>query len=190
METRPKRAPTRLLASLTVMLLGASTLIAMPGQAEVTASAEHGFISSHELVLEATPEEVWQALTGGVADWWDSAHSHSGDAANFTLDAVAGGCFCEALPEGGSVMHMQVVYAAPGRLLRLSGGLGPLQGMGVSGAMSFSLEAAEGERTLLRYLYVVSGYAPGGLAGLAEPVDAVQHGQLQRLAAYLVGKRL
>jgi hypothetical protein len=40
-------------------------------------------------------------------------------------------------------------------------------------------------RTRLDYRYVVSGFAPGGLVGLAEPVDQVQLGQLERLAAYL-----
>ncbi len=154
-------------------------------QAEVIAAADGGFISRHELVLEATPADTWTALTGEVARWWDPAHSYSGLAANFSLDARAGGCFCEALPDGGSVMHLQVVFAAPGRLLRLSGGLGPLQGMGVSGAMTFALEALGDRRTTLSYEYVVSGYAPDGLAGLAGPVDAVQLGQLERLAAYL-----
>ncbi len=160
-------------------------LMVAPVAAEVTAAAENGFISSHELTLEAEPLVAWQALTAQVAYWWNPAHSHSGDAANFALDATAGGCFCEALPDGGSVMHMQVVYAAPGKLLRLSGGLGPLQGMGVAGAMTFSLEPTEDGRTLLRYRYVVSGYVPGGLASLAEPVDSVQGGQLERLAEFL-----
>ncbi len=54
-------------------------------------------------------------------------------------------------------MPMQVVYAAPGKTLRLSGGLGPLQGMGVTGAMTFTLEPAADGRTLLRYQYVVLG---------------------------------
>jgi hypothetical protein len=170
-------------------LVGAALVLPMtaPAAAEVIAAADHGFISSHEIVLEAEPLVAWQALTD-VGLWWDASHSHSGDAANLSLDAIAGGCFCESLPNGGSVMHMQVVYAAPGKLLRLSGGLGPLQGMGVSGAMTFTLEPTDGAHTLLHYRYVVSGFLPGGLAGFAEPVDAVQHGQLMRLAGFLSGE--
>lgn len=158
-----------------------------PLQAEVTAAADGGFISRHTLTLEASPTVVWRALTDEVSRWWDPAHSYSGDAGNFSLDARAGGCFCEALAGGGSVMHLQVVFAEPDRLLRMSGGLGPLQGLGVSGAMTFELEPAPAGRTVLRYQYVVSGFLPDGLAGLAEPVDSVQLGQLERLARYLAG---
>ena len=174
--------------SLLVTVLLALLLSPAIPRAEVTAASENGFVSRHVLTLEATPAETWMALTAQVAHWWDPAHSHSGDATNFSMEARAGGCFCEALPDGGSVMHMQVVFAAPGKLLRLSGGLGPLQGMGVSGAMTFALEAADEGRTTLRYQYVVAGYAPGGLAELAGPVDAVQLGQLERLAAYLAAR--
>ena len=173
--------PTRWLAVLALLQSAAV-------EAEVVASDTDGFVSEHVLVLQAPPARAYAALTSEIAGWWDPAHSYSGVAANFSLDARAGGCFCEALPDGGSVMHMQVVYAGPGELLRLEGGLGPLQGMGVSGAMSFGLEAMGEGQTRLTYRYVVSGYSPDGpdgLAGLAEPVDQVQLGQLQRLAAYL-----
>jgi len=86
-------------------------------------------------------------------------------------------------PSGGSVRHMQVVFADPGKQLRLSGGLGPLQAMGVAGSMSFVL-IAQGEGTRLMYRYEVGGYTTGGLAALAGPVDQVQLGQLNRLKAY------
>jgi len=87
-------------------------------------------------------------------------------------------------PSGGSVRHMQVVFADPGKQLRLSGGLGPLQAMGVAGSMSFVL-IAQGEGTRLMYRYEVGGYTAGGLAALAGPVDQVQLGQLNRLKAYV-----
>jgi hypothetical protein len=58
--------------------------------------------------------------------------------------------------------------------------------MAVLGSMEFRLVPEEGSRTRLEYRYVVSGYLPGrGLETLAEPVDRVQHGQLERLAGYL-----
>ena len=151
----------------------------------MTSVADSGFVSEHELTLNGSPDRVFAALTDEVFAWWDASHSYSGVAANFSLDARAGGCFCEALPDGGSVEHMRVVFAQPGRQLRMQGGLGPLQAMAIHGSMVFSLEAIESDRTLLRYSYSVSGYLPGGLAGLAQPVDQVQLGQLQRLAAYL-----
>ena len=52
------------------------------------------------------------------------------DAKNLSIDARPGGCFCEKLPNGGGVEHARVVYVAPREVLRLSGALGPLQGVG------------------------------------------------------------
>ena len=94
---------------------------------------------------------------------------------------MQGGCWCESLPDGGFVRHLDVLYAAPGRALRLQGGLGPLQGMGVSGAMTFVLKA-EGATTRIVVDYVVSGYAAGGLEKVAVGVDAVLGEQLASLA--------
>lgn len=169
------------LVRLSIVLL---ILVAGGAGAQVTAVSERGFVSEHRILLDASVEEAFAALTSGIHLWWDGDHSYSGDAGNFYLEAKANGCFCEKLAGGGSVMHMQVAFVEPGRRLRLLGGLGPLQGMGVSGSMDFALEPAE-NGTVLRYRYVVHGYAPEGLEALAGPVDSVQLGQLQRLAAYL-----
>ena len=160
-------------------------LAIVPVQAEVVAVGERGFISEHRIELQATPAEAYTALTSKVSAWWDAAHSYSGEASNFSLDARAGGCFCEALPNGGSVEHMRVVFAQPGHLLRMQGGLGPLQAMAVQGTMEFRFVPGAAGRTLLEYRYSVSGFTPAGLAPLAEPVDRVQLGQIERLAAYL-----
>lgn len=156
-----------------------------PLLAEVTAKSAAGFVSVHRLELAAAPERAYEALTREVAQWWNAEHSYSGEAANFTLDARPGGCFCEALP-GGGVEHMRVVHAAPGQRLYLSGGLGPLQALGASGTMSFRLEPSS-TGTTLHYRYAVSGFAESGLEALADPVDQVQLEQLQRLQRYLDG---
>lgn len=166
------------LSVLAVALLGGGA------QAAVTEVSAAGFVIAHELELPGEPARVYAAITD-VSAWWDAAHSYSGEAGNFTLDPRAGGCFCEALPDGGSVEHMRVLFAAPGTLLRLSGGLGPLQGLGAGGVMDFALSPADDGHTTLRFRYTVSGYVPGGLEDMAGPVDGVLGGQLARLAAYL-----
>ncbi len=156
--------------------------------AKITAASAHGFISEHQIDLpEITPHEAYQALTRDVSLWWDASHSYSGEARNFSIDARAGGCFCEQMPAGGSVEHMRVVYAEPGKLLRMSGGLGPLQAEAVRGSMSFAFEAWEGG-TRLNYRYAVSGYLPGGVNTWAEAVDQVQLGQLERLRTFLAAE--
>jgi hypothetical protein len=72
------------------------------------------------------------------------------------------GCFCERLKDGGSVQHLQVVYAAPGEGLRLRGALGPLQTEGVDGTLSWTLKPVEGG-TSLTQSYVVGGYIRSGM---------------------------
>jgi len=161
----------------------AVTALAGAARAEVVAEARNGFVVAHQMRLEATPELAYQALVD-VGAWWDVAHSYSGVAGNLTLDARAGGCFCERLADGGSVEHLRVVAAFPGKMLRMVGGLGPLQGMGATGAMEFAF-SADGAGTRLDFRYTVSGFAPDGLGAVAEPVDAVLKGQLARLAAHL-----
>lgn len=154
-------------------------------EAELEAQDSSGFISTHQLRLAANPKQAYRALTREVHHWWDAAHSFSGRAKNLRLEAKAGGCFCERLEFGGSVEHMRVVFAQPGKLLRLSGGLGPLQGLGVVGVMDFALTPV-GDETVLSYRYSVSGANFVGLEALAKPVDQVQLGQLHRLQRYLL----
>jgi hypothetical protein len=153
------------------------------GWTEVTASGPSGFSLKTEITVAGTPADTFNRFIQ-IGRWWDPAHTYSGDAANMALTAKPGGCFCETLPGGGFVKHMDVVYAAPGKSLRLVGGLGPLQRMGASGALSFDFEA-EGANTRLTATYVVSGFAPGpGLAPLATPVDGVLGEQLTRLKRF------
>ena len=157
--------------------------------AEVTSVGQQGFISEHVLTLHGSPTRAYQALTAGIHLWWDADHSYSGKAGNFSLAARAGGCFCEKLDNGGSVEHMRVVFAQPAKTLRLIGGLGPLQEMGASGAMTFSLTKSDDDTTELYYRYAVSGFSTSGWNEMAKAVDQVQLGQLLRLQNYLATEK-
>ena len=157
-------------------------LAALVANAEVTQVDARYFVSEHRIPISASPGKVWRALTEDVAQWWDATHSYSGNAENFHLEARAGGCFCE-IYESGSIEHMRVVLARTNLELRMHGGLGPLQSMGVAGAMTFALEKTE-TGTLLNYKYAVTGAGGEALAGA---VDRVQLGQLQRLQRYAEG---
>jgi len=157
----------------------------IPVHADVITISDGGFVSKHDIEIAATPEQTYQAMTSDVHRWWNAEHSYSGKAENFSLDARAGGCFCERLDNGGSVEHMHVVFANPGKMLRMTGGLGPLQQMPVMGVMTFSFSPAESGHTLLHYSYTVAGDAAQGLKDLAGPVDQVQLGQLMRLKGFI-----
>jgi uncharacterized protein YndB with AHSA1/START domain len=157
-----------------------------PVSAEVKSVAPNGFEVASAAMITAAPDRVYAAL-GEIGRWWDSSHTFSRDAANLSLELRAGGCFCERLKDGGSVQHMEVVYAAPGAALRLRGALGPLQMEGVDGTLSWTLKPGEGG-TNVTLSYVVGGYIRAGMEQWAPRVDRVLDEQLQRLKSFVEGK--
>ena len=153
-------------------------LAIIPASAEVMDSAANGFTVKTTLQIQASPDKVYGRLIQ-VGDWWNSAHTFSGSAKNLSIEEKPGGCFCEKLPNGGA-RHMEVVFIAPGKRLVLSGGLGPLQSIGATGAMSIDLAGAEGG-TKLQVTYAVTGYLAAGMNTFAAPVDSVLLEQFTRL---------
>jgi hypothetical protein len=123
-------------------------------------------------------------MTGEIGNWWNMDHSYSRDGKNMTIDARPGGCFCEKLANGGGVQHMSVVFASPGSTLRMLGGLGPLQGSGVAGSMTWRFTAAP-PGTRIEVSYSVGGYFQGGLDKIAAPVNSVLGEQVTRLRSYI-----
>jgi uncharacterized protein YndB with AHSA1/START domain len=160
----------------------AGALIAAPAAAEVKSATDTEFELVITETVKAPPETLWTTLTA-PSRWWNKDHSWSGDAANFALDPKAGGCFCEALPKGGSVEHARVIFAQPGAMLRLSGGLGPLQSFPVTGVLTFTLKPAPGGASALEVRYAVAGRIgmPGGTAQIAPLVDKVLTQQVSGL---------
>ena len=146
-----------------------------------------GFFKIRSVVLvDLSPATAWRTLVR-VPAWWDSAHTWSGAARNLSLEARAGGCFCEKLANGGSVQHARVVFAQPGQLLRLDGALGPLQEMPVTGLLTYSL-APDGPGTRITMTYAVAGALTLDSAELAPLVDQVMTSQLERLRNYANSK--
>jgi len=152
--------------------------------AAVVDKSPGGFLVSHTATVGATPGQVYTAIVDGVGKWWDSSHTFSGDSKNLSITAKAGGCFCERLPPDGSAQHMTVIHAAPGKLLRMSGALGPMQPSGIVGTLTFELKA-DGANTQINMTYSAGGYFPGGIESLAGPVDQVLGAQLALLKKYL-----
>ena len=167
--------------------IGVAVLLAVScssAVAEVKDSAANGFTIATTFTAKGTPDEVYRKITN-VGDWWNPEHTYSRNAHNLTLDARAGGCWCEKLPRlNGSVAHMKVATAWPGVLLVLTGGLGPLQQMGVSGAMTFKLSPAD-RGTKVEFTYAVTGYTPHGMNALAPVVDGVLMNAMSRLQSYI-----
>lgn len=168
--------------------LVAGALMSVPGAAaaDVVAASEAGLEVRETATIAAPPARVWATLVT-PARWWDKAHTWGGDAGALSLDARPGGCFCERLSGGGGVEHLRVVYVAPGKLLRMTGGLGPFQGDAVAGVMTVELRG-EGAGTVVVLSYSVAGRRTGGFAALAPGVDGVLAGQVARLKVAAAGR--
>lgn len=171
-----------------------AAFVAQPVHAEVTGLTEAGFVSRNEVTVPASPGDAWLE-TVAINRWWSGDHTYSGDSANLYLDAQATGCFCEKLPVAkdappgqrmGSIEHAHVVYADPvRRVLRMTGGLGPLQGEAVHATLTITFKPATDGGTTIIWNYVVGGYARMKLADVAPLVDKVLGEQVQRLGARL-----
>jgi uncharacterized protein YndB with AHSA1/START domain len=167
-------------------MLGALAFAATLGttaQAAVSDLAPGGFALAETVHIAAPRDKVYAALIE-PARWWSSNHSFSGNAANFTLDARAGGCWCETLPNGGSAQHLIVVYVAPGETLRLRGAIGPFQSFAVESVMTWTLKDS-GQGTDLTLTYLVGGYMKGGFENISKVADGVFAEQASRLQHFV-----
>ena len=183
-------AHSRVLSMMPTALLLAG-LFAPSAVADVQKNEAHGFVSVHEVEIAAPPERVWEALVEEVDEWWDPAHTYSGDAGNMEFVKEFGGhaIWLWEWWDKNHVRHMDVDLSLPPKTLRLRGALGPLQPLAVVGSMTFNLaEATESvsgngsQKTRLAYRYVVQGPA---LRDWAEPVDRVMGEQLDRLRRHV-----
>lgn len=168
---------------LAAPILALALLAGGAARAEVVDAQPNGFAVKRSVVVAKPASEVWAALVQ-PSKWWSSDHTWSGSAANLSLGAAPGACFCEKMPNGGAVLHMTVVNAQPGKQLTLFGGLGPLQFSGASGHFVWMLAEADG-KTTLTWSYDAGGYMRGGLDKIAPVVDQVLAQQQDRLKAYV-----
>lgn len=160
-----------------------ASAVSIPARAAVSDSSAYGFSVVESAHISAPPNKVYTSLIT-PSQWWSSKHTFSKDAGNLTLAATAGGCWCEKTANGGSVQHLVFVNVAPDKTLVMRGALGPLQGLGVDGAMTISLKATP-DGTDLSLTYNVGGYLKGDLASWATPVDTVLGEQVARLKSYI-----
>ena len=165
-----------------LLLAGAvlASAIAVPAHAEVKASAPDGLVLQYKGQVPLVRAETWKRLVA-LGSWWSDAHTYSGSASNMTIDPMAGGCWCETWP-GGEIEHGRVVLAMPDQMLRLSAALGPLQDLGVTGALTVTLEDGPAASTTgITWDYKVVGSSLSNLTPIAKLVDGVMQEQFDRL---------
>jgi uncharacterized protein YndB with AHSA1/START domain len=167
---------TRILQAAAVLTI--AFLFVPAAHPKVLSQSATGFMITQEADVAVDPKAAYDAFVQ-IGRWWNDSHSFSGAARNISIEPKAGGCWCEALPNGGSVRHMTVIHANPGALLVFNGGLGPLQFMGVAGSMKVSFKARD-NGTHVAIVYAVGGYDPDNFKEISKGVDAVLGEQMKR----------
>ena len=160
-------------------------MLVMPATAEVLDAAANGFTVRYSVSVNADRRTVYDAAVDNIGQWWSSDHTMSGNAAALYLTTTLPGCFCEALGGDAGFVHMTISWVSPGEVIRLTGGLGPLGLMGVSGNMTWEFEEDEAGGTVLTLEYAVGGYMDGGLDAVAPAVDGVLSEAMNRLKSFV-----
>jgi uncharacterized protein YndB with AHSA1/START domain len=169
--------------SIPIVAACLSMLGCIDAQARVIDSRANGFTIENVITVPVDADDAWKALIKDVDKWWPKSHSWFGAEGKFRIDPHAGGCFCEIAGKRES-LHMTVTYVDPGHLLRMVGGLGPLQGLGLHGALEWRFKPIEGGTEITLY-YVAGGYTTEDLMKFAPVVDKVQSIQLGGLETFL-----
>lgn len=161
---------------------------ALAAPAAVKDAGPSGFTLENSETVPVDPATAWTALVENVGRWWPADHTWWGDASKLSIQPRAGGCFCE-IDGDRQAWHMSVVFVDPGKLMRMTGGLGPLQGLGLHGALEWRFDAIDDD-TRISLHYRAGGYSPDDLSKFAPIVDRVQALQLRSLANFLRGAPL
>ena len=147
-------------------------------QAAVVDASDTHYRLRHEATSTLAPAAMWRRLLHPER-WWHPDHTYSGDAANLSLDARAGGYWLENW-SGGSVAHGRVLLVQDERVLRLDAPFGPLQGLGAVATWTITLEPIdEGTRVVFEETATA---APGSaMEAMAKAVDGVKSEAIRRL---------
>jgi uncharacterized protein YndB with AHSA1/START domain len=161
-----------------------SLLLPLAAHAAVADSAPNGFTSKITVTINASPSQVYGKLVHNIGDWWSPDHTFSHDSHNLSIEEKAMGCFCEKMPGGGGVRHLEIINFTPGKEIVMIGALGPMQALGANGSLTLDLSGQE-HSTKLDITYTVGGYKPGGFEQLGIVVDRVLTEQFTRLKNYV-----
>jgi uncharacterized protein YndB with AHSA1/START domain len=165
-------------------VLLACLLASTPAFAAVEKSGADGFVVRHEIVVPVDRAHAFAEMIHPER-WWNDAHTWSGSAANLSLDARAGGCWCERWARG-EAEHGVVIRVLADENLRVRAAFGPLQEMALNGLFDLTLTDVEGGTRLVA-TFRVNGPASANLDRLAAPVDGVIGEQVERLRQRLAG---
>lgn len=160
------------------LVIGLATLVLYSpmSAAEVTQVSQIGFVVTNKVSVPVNAEQAYSIFISDVDKWWPKDHSWWGQEGTFSIDAQAGGCFCE-IAGSRSAEHMHIVFVDPQKTLTMTGALGPPQGLGLTGALTFQFTAKD-NHTTVSMTNSVHGIFDGDFEQLANIVDQVQSMQI------------
>lgn len=164
------------IAALTTTIVLA---LATPASAEVVSRSADGFVLRFESRMETMPEDVIETV-GDLPEWWDGAHTYTGDNANLSLPFRPGGCWCETLADGTAFRHGEVVSITEDTVV-FKAPLGPLNGKATRADLTFHIDGP-GPGWRVSVDFVVEGT---GLGAMADPVNGVMEQAFGRFAHHL-----
>lgn len=166
---------------LSLLTRGALCLIAAGGAAaDIVEATPERYVLRQEASSVLAADALWARLIK-PASWWHPDHTYSGDAANLSLEATAGGLWREDW-QGGSVLHGQVLLVLDGSTLKLDAPFGPLQDLAVTVVWTISV-TPEGGGSRVVFDEIANGTAASKLDTLAPAVDFVKTEAIRRLTA-------
>jgi hypothetical protein len=163
-----------------LLVAAALVCIATPASAEVVERRADGFTLRYAVNMETTAGDVVLAIES-ISQWWDGAHTYSGDASNLSLRLDTGACLCERLADGSSFEHGRVILLDDDHL-RLEAPLGPLKSRASKAELTFSWPDAGTTGVAVTMTFTVEG---AGLGAMADGVDEVMQGQYERLIHFI-----
>lgn len=139
------------------------------------------FTFTTAVLVQGTPDEVFDKATGDITGWWD--HSMSGDPYRLYVEPVPGGAFMEIFDEeGNGCRHAVVTYARRGRMLRYEGPLG-LAGYAIHMVTTWTFTAAEEGLTRVEVEVHAAGEIHEGWPAVVEKTWEHFLGRLQEYAS-------
>ncbi|WP_428151547.1 hypothetical protein [Brevundimonas sp.] len=170
--------------ALGVVICGAVALLAAmiattDARAEVVSRSADGFVLRFESVMETTPEDMVETVSD-LPEWWDGAHTYTGDNANLSLAFEPGGCWCETLADGTGFRHATVVSSADDTVV-FNAPLGPLNGKATRADLTFHI-GGPGPGWLVSVDFVVEG---PDLGAMADGVNGVMEQAFGRYVHHL-----
>jgi uncharacterized protein YndB with AHSA1/START domain len=172
------------LAFLSLSTLGLLTLIVLaipsPAAGDTQDLKTGAFQVRQELILPASPEAVYDAMTGDISGWWD--HHFSPHPKRLFIEPKPGGGFWEIFDDAGNgALHATVIVADRGKTLRFTGPLG-FSGQAVTIVTSFEF-LPDPAGTKLRLTCNFAGQYQDGTDKIVDQVW--RHFLFERLKPYI-----